>query len=658
MVALAKPKKVKRKLLPLNARFLAIDSETTGLDLHHGCGAFAVSTCDNEGTVHYFEVPVDPTNRQPLWDKKTLKRLENLIISFKDCLFVFHNQVFDIRVLSKLSKALNKFFRSIPSANIYDTMVMAHILDSKGPKGLKDLSVLHLDQLDDDEEELDKTIKKLHFVAKKLGWDYARPGHEQFPGAKSKWHKMDMWLARAYAESDEFEGTEAYREHLLTVCGKYAKLDAERTAGLFLTFLEALNEDSLAVKALKLQQRCIYPLIDMEESGIHLLPQEFAREIEEYTVQAKGFLRSLQKLSGTPDLNPGSSDQLKAILYDKFKYEPVKLTKTGQPSTDAKCLKELVHQPNTFQAKRFVDTLLHYRATNTALTYLLSYQRFQKDDCLHPNMNIVGTATTRLSSSEPNGQNVSKGRELDELDEDGNKIIAYSLRRVFGPPKEYDWYAIDYDQLQMRIFAFLSQEQSLMTALENGFDFHTVVAQRIFGVEVPSKAERRIAKNVNFGIIFGAGERKIELTCGKKGIYREFTKLYPNVASYIAETIQEVRTNGFIRTQSGYPLTVPKNKAYAGVNYRVQGTEGDIVKYALANIYDYLQFNCPEIKIILQVHDEFLFQCPKTSIFPVEHICRLMEQAGSYFKVPCKAKPEIITDNWGKPEPISYTVSV
>lgn len=654
MVDFAVARKRKRLKLQLSyRRFLAIDTETTGLDLAHGCMPFAVSTCDSDGTIHYFEVPVDPTNRKPLWNKKTIKQIEDLIFSFAEDDYVFHNSTFDIQVLSKLSIALAKFFRNLDPLKIHDTMILAHLLDSQGPRGLKDLSVLHLDCLDDDEDELDKTIKKLHFVAKRVGWDYARPNHPQFPGAKSKWHKMDMWLARAYAESDEFEGTDEYHNFLLNVCGRYAKQDAERTAGLFQLFVDAINDDPTALPAYRIQQRCIRPLIDMEDEGIHLIPDQFDNTLTEYKDQREQFLESLRKLSDTPDLNPESGPQIKAVLYDQFEYEPTKLTKTGEPSTDKGCLAELLFQKNTLAATRFVATLLRFRATNTAVSYLESYDRFQKDRYLHPNMNIVGTATTRLSSSEPNGQNVSKGRETEELDENGNKIILYSLRKVFGPDDRHDWYAIDYDQLQMRIFAFLSQEQSLMKALMAGFDFHTTVAQQIYGVEVPSKAQRRVAKNVNFGIIFGAGERKIELTCGRKGIYKTFTSLYPNVASYIEQTIAEVRQYGFIRTASGYPLTVPKSKAYAGVNYRVQGTEGDIVKYALANIYDYLQFNEPSIKIILQVHDEFLFQCPKGIEFPVKHICHLMEQAGEYFKVPCKAKPEKLPHNWGTPEAIA-----
>ncbi len=657
MVDFAKLSKKKKFRKIKFDRFLAIDTETTGLDLIHGCGAFAVSLCDNDGNVHYFEVPVDPKTRKPKWSIALKQSLEYLVMAFEGLDFVFHNATFDIRVLSKLSRKLAKFFRSVPKEKIHDTMVMAHLLDSKGPKGLKDLSVLHLDTLDDDEEELDKAVKKLHFVAKKLGWNYARADHPQFPGAKSRWHKMDMWIPRAYAESKKFEGTEEYRQFLLNVCSKYAKLDAERTAGLFLVLLQALNEDWEAVTAYRIQQRVFYPLIDMEENGIHLLPQEFAREIEAYTVQKEAFTRSLRKLSDTPDLNPDANGQLSTILFDHFRYSPEKLTKTKAPSTDKEALNLLQYQTNTFQAKRFVDTLLHYRATNTALSYLNSYKRFQHDSYLHPNMNIVGTSTTRLSSSEPNGQNVSKGRELDELDEDGNKIIAYSLRQVFGPPPGFKWYAIDYDQLQIRIFAYLSKEQSLVSAIEQGFDFHTTVAKSIFGVEEPTKQQRKVAKAINFGIIFGAGARKIDYMAGMIGSYDRFTLLYPNVASYIESTIKEVRRNGFIRTASGYPLTVPKNKAYAGVNYRVQGTEGDIVKYALANIYDYLQFNEPSIQIILQVHDEFLFQCPNNVEFPVGHICDLMEQAGSFFGVPCKAKPEIIKHNWGNPESISVSSS-
>lgn len=265
-------------------------------------------------------------------------------------------------------------------------------------------------------------------------------------------------------------------------------------------------------------------------------------------------------------------------------------------------------------------------------------------------MNIVGTSTTRLSSSDPNGQNVSKGKENEEhIDADGNPIVEYSLRRVFGPPRGKVWYAIDYDQLQIRIFAFLSGELSLINAIRAGFDFHTTVARDLYEVEFPTKAQRKTAKYINFGIIFGAGERRISELSGVPWAYRKFTKLYPNVAEYIRSVSSESRSNGFIRTASGYPLVVPRNRSYAGVNYKVQGTEGDIVKLALYRINQLLskpKYDC--CSNLLQVHDEFIFEAPSDFEFPVSEICSIMELCGLEFGVECKAKPEIIKTNWAE----------
>ena len=635
--------------------YLAIDTETTGPCFKHGCRAFAVSACDQDGNTYYFDAPVDPKLRIPLWSVRQKSKIKQLIKSANQ--LVFHNASFDLKALIYLDSKLEPILFSKP---IHDTMILSHILDSKSPKGLKPLSIVHLDILDDDEEALTHIVKSIRYKARTKGWNIAESGHPHFPGIRGYMHKMDMWLPKAWANSQYFSPIEYNKDELLGVCKTYALLDAIRTSGLFYLFANNLNQEKESIAAYELQQKCIKPLLDMEEAGLHILPRKFKEVIKSYEEEADKHKNRMSFISNVDNFKANSNDHISTTLFEEFKFTPVRETSSSTDekkvySVDRATLSELLLQDNSLSGKRFLKSVVKYRNTNTALKYLKSYSRFKFKNHLYPNLNVVGTSTTRLSSKEPNGQNVSKGKESEEIDENGNPVIRYSLRSVFGPAKGKRWIAIDYDQLQIRIFAFLSKERSLIEAIQRGFDFHATVAQQLFEVEHPSKSQRKTAKFINFGLIFGAGKSKIDSLSGVPGTFERVRTLFPNVAEYIDRTVSEVRQKGYIRTASGYPLSVPRNKAYAGVNYRVQGTEGDIVKLALVNLHKYL-YNTKKCKakIILQVHDEFLIETSANfTQFPTKEVCKIMEDAGQTYGVECLAKPELITTNWSEGKEIS-----
>ena len=356
---------------------------------------------------------------------------------------------------------------------------------------------------------------------------------------------------------------------------------------------------------------------------------------------------------GIENFNYASSKQLPDILFNKLEFEPIKKTKSGKGfAADKTVLPLLGIQDVSPTAHKFLESLLTLKEVDAAVKYMNSYKRFHIDWVLYPSYNIVGTATTRFSCSNPNGQNIGKGKEY--IDEEGNVKIAYSIRKVFGPDEDHYWGSIDYDQQQLRIFAHWSKEPALMKAFADGFDFHTFMAMTIFEVAEPSKLQRRIAKNVNFGYIFGAGPSKIDATAGMPGLFARVSKLFPNVTEQIKKTVRDVKQFGYIETASGYKLTVPKNKAYAGVNYIVQGREGDIVKKAFIDLDKYLVEKQSKVKTILQVHDEFVFQFPKKIKYvpTLTRIARIMEEASLFYGVPTKCKPELYTNNWATAEPL------
>jgi DNA polymerase I-like protein with 3'-5' exonuclease and polymerase domains len=642
------PSIMKQKYRPIK-NFLAIDTESTGLFGHHGCRAFAVSTCDHTGNTKYWETDVDPLTREPKWTKPVLNEIYDYITSFE--IHVFHNMNFDVLMLSLLpSRKWASYPKLLESKKQYhDTMIRAHLFDSKTPKGLKEQALLHCDILDDDEKELDDCIKHLRYQGKKLEWAIATEGHEHLAGQKSKFHKCDFWLARAIAKHDYLPQDHEYWH----ICKTYAVKDAIRTAGLFIRQEQTFETHPELLEPYKIQMKAVFPIFRMSQHGINLHSTKFDAEYEESSNLRNALVASLRRLVKDPTFNPNSGPQLKTYIYDyfKFKVDSSHVTKKGNPSTDKHALPALQSQRVGKFGKAFISTLLLYREVNSAISYMDSYKRFQIAGRLYPSFNQCGTSTTRISSSNPNGQNIGKGKE--RIDENGNAIVTHSIRRVFGPPNGYCWASIDYDQLQLRIFAYWSKEPELIKAFQSGFDFHTYMAMIIFETDEPTKIQRRVAKNVNFGYIFGAGENKIDSTAGMPGIFSRVQKLFPNVTESIASTISFVRRHGYVLTAGGYRLSVPKNKAYAGVNYIVQGTEGEIVKDALTNCDKFLLDLSQDFKIILQVHDELLFsfsrKLSRGNIYKtLTYLASIMESSGSKFGVPCICKPEVIEDNWAE----------
>ena len=651
-----------------NPKFLAIDTEATGLFGNHGCRAFAISTCDQNGTTNYFEAPVDPLTRTPKWSSKTLASFCELLYSFKT--HVYHNMNFDLFMLSLLPCRRLETLPQLYTQGIfkyYDTLIRAHVIDSSQPLGLKDQALLNCDMLDDDETELDEAVKSLRRKSelKAMGWQLASEGHPHLAGQSDRLYKCDFWLPKAYAQHYSLPENHFYSG----VCRIYAIKDAIRTAGLFVRQQVTFEDSTHLERPFRIQQNLLMPIYRMARNGLTINQSNFDKSLTDASNDRQKALDKMRNILRNEEFNPNSGPQLKSVLYDYFNFKPEKLTKNGNASTDKQVLPALKLQKNTKTAMRFLDALLAYRAVNTAVSYLNSYKRFHLDWKLYPSTKQCGTSTTRMSMSDPNGQNIGKGKEA--FDENGNPIVIYSIRKVFGPKRNQLWASIDYDQLQLRIFAYWSKDPKLIKAFEDGFDFHNYMAMLIFETSEPTKLQRRIAKNVNFGYIFGAGENKIDATCGMPGIFRRVQALFPCVTESINRTVSFVKRNGYIETASGYRLQVPRNKAYAGVNYIVQGTEGDIVKHALANCDNYILNNflveettkkttryvedttLSKCKLILQVHDELLFSLQKSLgrrkiVTTLNDLAIIMQNAGVEFGVPCICKPEIIEDNWAE----------
>lgn len=646
---------------------IAVDTETTGLDRAHGCRPFMVTAFDEEGNEYLWQWEVDPFKRKVRYDADDLYEIRQLCMNNT---VIWHNAKFDVGMLAQVGCLDWDFLRQQDS---HDTAIMAHMFNNLELSfGLKSLAKKYIGISTDDEKDLKAAVTAARREAKKLEMRYAVEGEPTMPAQKGKHTGADYWLPRAIAADQDYPDDHPWWD----VCSNYAVADVVRTLKLYQFYQEALH-DLGRLDHYERRRALLAVLFDMEVKGVTVLPErmrelklEYEAESERYEKQAKGIL----KANGWPNaakLNIDSHDQMREILYndDGFKILPQHFTKGSKPATHVQALTEIMDCPeNEGPIRDFLLSTMLHRKHQKAAGDLASYMQFEKDGVLFYNLNITGTSTTRFSAYYPNTQNISKGENpLQEFLE-----RALTMRYVFGPRPGRVWFAIDYRQLQLFIFAYITDERTLVDALVNGADAHDYVARKIFDVpddEEPTKGQRRIAKNVNFGFIFGASSGKIGAISGRGDLWTIVTKLFPNAHAYIQQVIETVRTGGedrrfdwrdstlFLRftegedidDDPGYPLQVPHSAPYSGVNYQVQGLEGIIVQEAMRRVDAYLREEELDAFITLMIHDELVIDCPE-DIDP-QHIIRIgeiMREAGQVVGMDLQTSCEIITDNLGE----------
>jgi DNA polymerase-1 len=395
----------------------------------------------------------------------------------------------------------------------------------------------------------------------------------------------------------------------------------------------------------------------MEDRGVSLRLEVLNDRVNHYKERSDELLGVMRDMVANPEFNPGSPKQLQEVLFNTLGFPVIKTGKTG-PSTDKHVLKHLYQTHKS----PFLDKLLAFRKCMTTANYLVSYQEKQYNGRLHSSFNPIGTDTTRLSSSNPNLQNAAKAVDVDPSKQDMEvSKDTYNIREVFGPAEGRVWLDADYSQLQLRIFAFVSGETKLIDAFEEGWDAHDFVACQVYKTDNPTKQQRTVAKGINFGFIFGAGENKLTALSGDPSIWQTVNRLFPNAVNYLERTSKQVSRDGYVDV-AGYRLHVPidpKNgmpKGYTGVCYKVQGLEGLIVKRAMVYWDEYLQNICRLTKshnhafLTLQVHDELIadfVSLPRKNL--VQHgnnLKRLMERAGRDYGVATPAEMSLVTKSW------------
>jgi len=365
------------------------------------------------------------------------------------------------------------------------------------------------------------------------------------------------------------------------------------------------------------------------------------KELEELT-------RRIYEQAGT-EFNINSPKQLGEVLFEKLNLPTSKKTKkTKGYSTDQAVLEELAL---SYELPRLI---LDYRQlAKLKSTYADALPRLVHPETgrLHTSFNQTGTATGRLSSSEPNLQNIPVRTE-----------IGRSIRGAFVPEEGSLLVSADYSQVELRVLAHLSQDPVLLDAFRNDQDVHERTALEVFGREAMSdRAEwRRRAKVINFGIVYGLSAFGLAQRLGipkeeAQSFIDSYFQRYQGVRAWLDKTIEEARRSGFVRTLFGRIRPIPdiNSKDYnvrqfaerTAVNTPIQGTAADIIKIAMIRIRKSLQENHLSSKLLLQVHDELVLECPMAEVETVRQSLRREMEGAAELSIPLRVDMSV-ADNW------------
>jgi len=399
-----------------------------------------------------------------------------------------------------------------------------------------------------------------------------------------------------------------------------------------------------------IEMKLIKVLANMELNGI-LVDKKYLEKIQkEYSIKINKIKKEIFNISGY-ELNLNSPKQIQELLFEKLKINKkgIKKIKTGYSTSTEDLNKILINNPEN---KKLIELLINFREVDKLKnTYIDNLPDLIKHDGkIHCNFNQSITATGRLSSSDPNMQNIPKRTE------EGNNI-----RKIFIAEKKKILVSIDYSQIELRIAANLANEQKIIDSFNKNLDIHTATAAFLNNknIEDVTKTERRDAKSINFGVLYGMGPRKFSRETGKtqeegKKYIEKYFEVNNNIKKYIEDTKKFAHENKFVENifkrrrylkniNSKNPMISGRDERIA-VNMPIQGTAADIIKIAMIDIYKDIKEK-EDIKILLQIHDELLFEINENQLekyIPI--LINKMEQAHKFKYVPLKVEVKIGKD--------------
>lgn len=572
---------------------VAIDTETTGLD-YIDSELVGISISFNAGEGFYIPIKHNDESIIQLPLEDVINELKPLLESSEKKI-IGQNIKFDKNILMKYGLKL----ASIKN----DTMMMSYVLDASATRH-------NLDAL----------------ASYYLG--YKTSTYEDVAGKGAKQISFD--------------------DVPIDIATNYAAEDADITLRLY----EELSPKLKNIESLnKLNEEIEIPLIevlsDMERNGAILNAKVLnaqSKDLEERIIRLEN---KAYKLAGE-EFNLGSTKQLREIFFDKLNYRVIKKTPGGQPSTDEKVLAELAEEYELPKVLLEHRTLSKLKSTYTDK---LPNQISSLSGKVHTSFHQAVTTTGRLSSSDPNLQNIPIRTE------DGRRI-----RQAFEPSNGNKFISADYSQIELRVMAHLSKDPGLLSAFQEGEDVHSKTASEVFnvGIEDVSSDLRRNAKAINFGLIYGISAfglgKQLGITRNLAAEYMAmYFEKYPGVKQYMESTKESASQNGYVETLFGrrlYLKEINANNALrrqaserAAINAPVQGTAADIMKIAMIRMYQALEKEKSEARIILQVHDELILDTPEKEIDRVIELTTEAMKEATLLDVPLEIDIGI-GDNW------------
>ena len=387
-------------------------------------------------------------------------------------------------------------------------------------------------------------------------------------------------------------------------------------------------------------------LAEMQWNGMYL----DVNELENYGDMLKTRLNSLTdeiyKLCGE-EFNINSPKQLGEVLFEKLKLPVVKKTKNGY-STDVDVLEKLVEEHPV------IEKLLEYRQLmKLNSTYVEGMKVYvnPKTKRIHSFFHQTITATGRISSTEPNLQNIPTRFELGK-----------QLRKVFKPAENCIYIDADYSQIELRVLAHISNDEHMIQAFKNGEDIHKQAASKVFNIPIDevTKEQRNSAKAVNFGIVygisdFGLGEQLHISRKQAKQYIDQYLELYSGIKQFMTNIVEEAKEKGYVETEFKRRRYIPELKSNnymvrqfgqrAAMNTPIQGTAADIMKIAMINVLKEIKLRNLKSKIVLQVHDEMMIEAPIEEAEEIKEILKNKMENATQLKVPLIAEISEAT-NW------------
>ncbi|SDK83640.1 DNA polymerase I [Pedobacter sp. ok626] len=543
---------------------ISFDTETTGTDANLA-DLVGMSFSIKPGEGYYVPVPADKEEAQKIVDEfKPVLENENIVK-------IGQNIKYDMLILKWYGVSIN--------GRLFDTMLAHYLID---PDTRHNMDVLSENYL-----------------------NYSPISITTLIGAKGK-------------------GQGNMRDVPVEQVVDYAAEDSDVTlqlANVFMPMLKELNAEKLATEV---ENPLIYVLADMEKEGVRIDMDTLINYSKELELDIRRFEQNVYDKCGIK-FNLASPKQLGEVLFDKLQLDPkAKKTKTGQYQTGEDVLLALAHKSDIVQDILDFRQLQKLKSTYVDALPLLVNPRTGR---VHTSYNQAVAATGRLSSNNPNLQNIpirtERGREV---------------RKAFiARDEDHILLSADYSQIELRIIAEISKEENMLEAFNNGIDIHTATAAKVYGISIEEvdSTQRRNAKAVNFGIIYGQSAFGLSQNLGiprkeAAAIIDQYFTQYPGIKRFMADTMNSARENGYVETILGrrrYLRDINSaNQTVRGfaernaINAPIQGSAADMIKVAMINIHRDIQEQGLQSKMTMQVHDELVFDVLKTEVEAMKNI--------------------------------------